>query len=200
VKPVPVAVGPVSAVMKPALVTGKPAGTPELSALTAKSSVAETASSTSDAGVSLAPATQAGAQDAQSTAGSVAARIGDWPAFVASLKLSGIVQQLAAQTELKEVSESDLVLNVSESMRHLLDKAYTDKLKLAVEQALGRRIRMTVAASASANDTLASKERQAKAEAQSRTEAAFNADPFVQDVLARFDAKVRPESIKPVNG
>ena len=30
-------------------------------------------------------------------------------------------------------------------------------------------------------------------------EAAFRGEPFVQDVLARFDAKIRPDSIKPVS-
>jgi hypothetical protein len=42
-------------------------------------------------------------------------------------------------------------------------------------------------------------ERRERAEAQSKTEAAFRDDPFVQDVLSRFDGRIKPDSIKPVS-
>jgi hypothetical protein len=47
--------------------------------------------------------------------------------------------------------------------------------------------------------SLAAQERRERAEQKARTEAAFRSEPFVQDVLARFDAKVRPDSIKPLS-
>ena len=49
-----------------------------------------------------------------------------------------------------------------------------------------------------ASTTLAAREKQERAEAKAHTEAAFRDDPFVQDVLARFDATVRSDSIKPL--
>ncbi len=52
-----------------------------------------------------------------------------WPAFVASLKLSGIVGQLAAQTEFVRCTGRELVLGVPEAQRHLTDNAYADKLE-----------------------------------------------------------------------
>ena len=45
--------------------------------------------------------------------------------------------------------------------------------------------------------TLAAQEKRQRSETQASTEAAFRDDPFVQDVLERFNAKVRPDSIKP---
>jgi DNA polymerase III subunit gamma/tau len=126
-----------------------------------------------------------------------AAEINDWPAFVAGMKLSGIALQLAAQTELKEVIGNEIVLAVPEASRHLTDKTYADKLKAAVEGALGKRVRMRFEFGGAATATLAAQEKRKRSEAQASTEAAFRDDPFVQDVLERFNAKVRPDSIKP---
>ena len=123
--------------------------------------------------------------------------VADWPAFVASLKLSGIAAQLAAQTELKLQSGNEFVLGVPESVRHLTDKTYTDKLKAALEESFARKVRVSFEIGGAATATLAAQEKRERAIAQAKTEAAFRNDPFVQDVLARFDAKVRPDSIKP---
>ncbi|HEV7413687.1 MAG TPA: DNA polymerase III subunit gamma/tau [Casimicrobiaceae bacterium] len=124
-------------------------------------------------------------------------QIADWPAFVAGLKLSGIALQLAAQTELKAIAGNEIVLAVPEAARHLIDKAYTDKLKAALDEALGRRVRLRFDVDAAAGATLAAQEKRERAETKARTEAAFRDDPFVQDVLSRFDATIKTESIKP---
>ena len=125
-------------------------------------------------------------------------QISDWPAFVAGMKLSGIALQLAAQTELKTVTGNELVLGVSEASRHLTDKAYADKLKAALDDALGRRVRLRFeVGDAPPAATLAAVEKREKAEVRAQTEAAFRDDPFVQDVLSRFDATIKSESIKP---
>ena len=124
-------------------------------------------------------------------------QIADWPAFVAGLKLSGIALQLAAQTELKSIAGNEIVLAVPEAARHLIDKAYTDKLKAALDDALGRRIRLRFDVDAAAGATLAAQEKRERAEVKAQTEAAFRDDPFVQDVLSRFDATIKTESIKP---
>ena len=126
-----------------------------------------------------------------------AAEIRDWPAFVADMNLSGIVLQLAAQTELKAQAGNEIVLAVPEASRHLTDKAYADKLKAAVEAALGKRVRMRFEFGAESPASLAAQEKRRRSETQASTEAAFRDDPFVQDVLERFNAKVRPDSIKP---
>jgi DNA polymerase-3 subunit gamma/tau len=127
------------------------------------------------------------------------AEIADWPAFVAGMKLSGIALQLAAQTELKAIAGNELVLAVPEASRHLTEKAYADKLKAALDEAFGRRMRLRFDVGGAATASLAVVEKRERAEAQSKTEAAFRDDPFVQDVLARFDARIKPDSIKPVS-
>ena len=121
----------------------------------------------------------------------------DWPAFVSRMRLSGIALQLAAQSELKAVAGNEWVLAVPESARHLTDKAYADKLRSSLEQALGRRLRLRFEIGEVSDTTLAAQEKREKEAARERTEAAFRDDPFVQDILSRFDARVRPDSIKP---
>ena len=124
--------------------------------------------------------------------------ISDWPAFVASMKLSGIALQLAGQTELRALNGNEFTLAVPEAARHLTDKAYADKLKAALEQTLGKRVRLVFEFVAESGETLSAQEKRERAARQAKTEAAFRDDPFVQDVLSRFDAHVKPDSIKPV--
>jgi DNA polymerase III subunit gamma/tau len=116
---------------------------------------------------------------------------------VSRMHLSGIALQLAAQTELKAITGNEWVLAVPEASRHLTDKAYADKLKAALEQTLGRRVRVRFEIGEVSDTTLAAQEKREKDAARERTEAAFRDDPFVQDILSRFDARVRPDSIKP---
>ena len=72
-----------------------------------------------------------------------------------------------------------------------------EEFRAAVEEALGKRVRMRFEYGGASTATLAAQEKRKRSEAQATTEAAFRDDPFVQDVLERFSAKVRPESIKP---
>jgi hypothetical protein len=115
------------------------------------------------------------------------------------MKLSGIALQLAAQTELKAIAGNELVLAVPEASRHLTEKAYADKLKAALDEVFGRRVRLRFDVGGAATASLAIVEKRERDEAQSKTEAAFRDDPFVQDVLARFDARIKLDSIKPVS-
>jgi DNA polymerase-3 subunit gamma/tau len=124
---------------------------------------------------------------------------GDWPAFVAALKLPPIAAQLAAQTELKSVEGNAVTLALPAAHKHLADKAYSDKLKTALDQATGRKWLLAFEVGGAAESSLAAQEKRARAEQQAKTEQAFRSEPFVRDVLERFDAKIRPDSIKPVS-
>jgi DNA polymerase-3 subunit gamma/tau len=122
-----------------------------------------------------------------------------WPSFVAALKLSGMAAQLAAQTELKGIKGNVVTLALPAAHKHLADKAYSDKLKAALDQATGRKLLLAFEVGGAAETSLAAQERRQRAEQQARTEAAFRDEPFVRDVLERFDAKIKPDSIKPVS-
>jgi DNA polymerase-3 subunit gamma/tau len=146
----------------------------------------------------VAPPSGASGGTTPRAAGATTPEIIDWPAFVASMKLTGIALQLAGQTELKAVNGNEFRLAVPEAARHLTEKAYADKFKTALEQALGRRVRINYEFGTDGGETLSAQEKRDRAARQAKTEAAFRDDPFVQDVLSRFDARIKPDSIKPL--
>jgi DNA polymerase-3 subunit gamma/tau len=122
-----------------------------------------------------------------------------WPAFVAGLRLAGMAAQLAAQTELRSVDGHVLNLAIPAAHKHLADRVYADKLKAALEQATGRRLMLAFEVGEATPVSLAAQARRERAEAQARTEADFRAEPFVRDLVERFEGRVRPDSIKPVS-
>jgi DNA polymerase-3 subunit gamma/tau len=138
------------------------------------------------------------AESESKTTVALPADLAQWPAFVASLKLPPIAGQLAAQTELKSIEGNVLTLALPAAHKHLTDKAYSDKLKIALDQATGRKWLLAFEVGAIAESSLAAQEKRARNEQQAKTEAAFREEPFVRDVLERFDARIRPDSIKPV--
>ena len=123
-----------------------------------------------------------------------------WPAFVSSLKLTGMAAQLAAQSELKSIAGNALSLAIPATHKHLADKAYADKLKAALDAATGRKLLLAFEIGDGADGSLAAIERRERARAKAESEAAFRNEPFVRDLVARFDATVRPETIQAVTG
>ncbi|HVE48053.1 MAG TPA: DNA polymerase III subunit gamma/tau [Casimicrobiaceae bacterium] len=121
-----------------------------------------------------------------------------WPAFVSALALNGMAAQLAAQSELRGVNGNVVNLALPATHKHLADRAYSDKLKSALEAACGRKLMLAFEVGEATPASKASTERKAKDEARERTEAAFRDEPFVRDLVDRFDAKVRAESIQPL--
>ena len=93
----------------------------------------------------------------------------------------------------------DLVLRLPEAQRHLTDKAYADRLRAALDDATGVKLRLDVELASGAEASLAAQARRERAEQKAKTEAQFRDEPFVREVVARFDAKIRPDSIKRVS-
>ncbi|MEP7180863.1 MAG: DNA polymerase III subunit gamma/tau [Betaproteobacteria bacterium] len=123
----------------------------------------------------------------------------EWPAFVARLKLTGMAAQLAAQSEMRTIEGIMLTLALPTTHKHLAEKAYADKLKAALEQTTGRRLMLAFEVGTAGDASLAAQEKRERSEQKAKTEAAFMSEPFVKDVLARFDATIKPDSIKPVS-
>ena len=146
----------------------------------------------------LSPAAAGDATNEARPARSLPISPADWPAFVASLKLSGIVGQLAAQTELVRCEGRELVLGLPEAQRHLTDKSYVDKLKAALDDATGSKLRLSFELGSGVDASLAARDKRERAKQTAKTEATFRDEPFVREVLARFDAKIRPGSVKPI--
>ncbi len=121
---------------------------------------------------------------------------GDWPALARTLRLVGAAKQLAERSELVAWNGARFDLTVPNEARALADKSYVERLKAALREHLGRPVDITVAVGAVAGRTaaaLAEGERRAR---QDEAQAQLGADPFVQELVASFDATI--ESIQPV--
>jgi DNA polymerase-3 subunit gamma/tau len=123
---------------------------------------------------------------------------GNWPALVARLKVSGLVKELAQRSELLAVEGDHFRLRVP--LRALAEGGTVDKLRAAIEAALGRSLRVSTEFGSTAGPTAAGLAAQASAERQRQAEEAIYGDPFVRELLDNFGAAVDPASIRPRDG
>jgi len=115
---------------------------------------------------------------------------GDWPALVRQLAITGAARELARNAALAKQADDVFELVVPASMGHLADRSYTDKLRGALEQHLGRRLQLKVATGAVAGASLADLEAKQRVASQAAADQAVQGDDFVKDLVDMFDARV----------
>ena len=120
---------------------------------------------------------------------------GDWPALVARLKVGGLVKELAQRSELVAAQGDHFRLRAP--LKTLIEAGTVDKLKAALEAALGRPVRLTAEVGSTTGPTAAGLAEKASAERQRQAEEAIYGDPFVRELIDNFGASVDPASIKP---
>jgi DNA polymerase III subunit gamma/tau len=122
---------------------------------------------------------------------------GNWLALVAKLQSNRMAHMLASHAELKKFADNHLQLAVAEEHKNLLDKAFQDKLKIALEQQLGPGVRFTIGVG-DVTSSLAAITNRTEREQQAKAIASIEQDPFVRDLMANMDAKLIESSIKPI--
>ncbi len=68
----------------------------------------------------------------------------DWPETVRSLNLIGVARQLAQRSALVGYANGVIELSIAASFRHLAEAPYQEKLRAALEEFLGRKLRLKV--------------------------------------------------------
>lgn len=122
----------------------------------------------------------------------------DWITLVNKLALAGMERMLAHNCELVDWQDGRIELRVPHAQRHLNDRAYQDRLKVALEQHLGTKVRLSINVGAGSGNTLADIQNKEALQRQSAAAAAIDGDPFVRDLIENFDGRVLPSTIKPV--
>lgn len=122
----------------------------------------------------------------------------DWNALVSQLPLAGMERMLAHNCQLIAWRDERIELRVPHAQRHLVERAYQDRLKLALEQHLGTRVRLEISVGAGNGNTLAEIQGRENQQRQNEAMAAIDSDPFVRDLIEDLDARVRSSTIKPV--
>ncbi|MCW5625131.1 MAG: DNA polymerase III subunit gamma/tau [Burkholderiales bacterium] len=121
-----------------------------------------------------------------------------WPETVAQLKLGGMARMLAQHCAFERFDGDRLQLRVPEAHKHLVEPAYREKLRTAVEERFGP-LRIEIAVGDAVGDTLAAKEVRDRETRQVQATEAIEQDPFVRDLVENFDARVVDGSIRPVD-
>ncbi|NII53494.1 DNA polymerase III subunit gamma/tau [Luteibacter sp. SG786] len=122
----------------------------------------------------------------------------DWHDIVERANLRGPIGQLAQNCSLREIEGETMVLALTPSHMHLAVEPLTSQMEEKVSQALGHRVRFRFVADRGNLGTPAERRAQAASDAQANAEASMEADPLVQTLKREFDARVIPQSIKPV--
>lgn len=123
---------------------------------------------------------------------------GDWPALVARLTIGGMAKMLAQNCALQSYAGGDIDLVLPSAAKHLADKGYQDKLRIALEAVLGPDVKMRVTVGETATATPAALQQQAREERQSEADDAIRGDSFVQNLVEQFDGRIVDGSIKPL--
>ncbi len=123
---------------------------------------------------------------------------GDWLALVNEIKLGGMAAMLAKHSELKLFEGRKFELAVPEAHKHLAEKSYQDKLKVALDAHFGASVMLKISVGETSGNSVAvvvEKEQQTK---QNSAIAAIEQDPFVRELVENMDARLIESSIKPL--
>ncbi len=122
----------------------------------------------------------------------------DWLAVVAELRLGGMAKMLADHSELVSQAGDAVTLRVGEAHKHLLDRAYQDKLVAALRDKYGATLQITFEIGAAAEQTPQQVRTRIKDARQAEAVAAIESDPFVRELVDQFGGQIDATSIQPL--
>ena len=122
----------------------------------------------------------------------------EWPELIVQAGLGGMVRELAQHCEWVGSDSGRLRLRLSHTHRHLLtvNRATRDKLQSELARHLGRDLRLDIELGAIAGETPAQRNEQLRSERRAAAVASLEQDPFVSELIERFDATLLESSIK----
>jgi DNA polymerase III subunit gamma/tau len=123
----------------------------------------------------------------------------DWLQIVAALRLGGMAKMLADHCELVSHAGDQVVLRVGEAHKHLLDRAYQDKLIGALRDRHGAGLAVRFEVGAAAEQTPQQVRTRVREARQAEAVAAIESDPFVRELVENFDATVIESTIQPLS-
>ena len=121
----------------------------------------------------------------------------DWLEVVGRLRLGGMAKMLADHCELVAQQGSDLTLRVGDAHKHLLDASYKDKLVGALREKYGDTLKVTFEIGAAAGHTPQQVRTRVREARQAEAVAAIESDPFVRELVEKFDGQIDASTIQP---
>jgi len=117
---------------------------------------------------------------------------------VESLSLGGIARQLANNCVYDYWDGVTLGLNLDQAHQHMLVSSTEQRLQQALEQYIGREVKLKIVPATVEVATPARLQAEAAADRQKAAEAAFAGDPMVQALEQKLGASVIDGSVRPL--
>lgn len=124
----------------------------------------------------------------------------DWHALIRAIGLGGMVRELAQHCEVVSRDADTLMLRLSSAHRHLLqlNRGIAEKLQAEVSAHAGRPVRVAIEIGDIAGETPAQRDQADRAERHALAVASLEKDPFVRELIERFDATLLEASVRPL--
>jgi DNA polymerase III subunit gamma/tau len=122
-----------------------------------------------------------------------------WSEVVAGLGIRGAAHQLAVNCAVAGLEGDDLRLVLDPGCAQLRSRNLEERLQQAVQQYCGRALRLSITCGVPPAETPAQERSRRAADRRQAAVAAIDADPGVSALRERFNARVQPESIQPVD-
>ncbi|KPK38956.1 MAG: DNA polymerase III subunit gamma/tau [Gammaproteobacteria bacterium SG8_47] len=121
----------------------------------------------------------------------------DWHRTVASLKLAGVVKQLAIHCALVAHDGERLELCLDPDFSHLHTKDRQTRLEQALSEHLAQPVRLNIAVQSPPDETPAARAQRVEAERLAAATQRIEQDANVKAIVDTFNARIRPDSIQP---
>jgi len=121
-----------------------------------------------------------------------------WAEIVEKLGLTGMARMLAQHCELVGHDETRIELCLAKAHERLLEKAYEDKLKSALQRYFGGTPRLAISVGAGDGNSPAEIANRDNQQRQAKAIAEIEQDSFVRELVENFDARVVESTIRPL--
>ncbi|MGQ7957277.1 DNA polymerase III subunit gamma/tau [Pseudomonas sp. SP16.1] len=123
----------------------------------------------------------------------------EWLSLFPQLGLGGMTGSIAANCTLIEANGDDWLLHLDPAHSVLFNPTQQRRLNDALNQQQGRSIKLRIELCKPEQETPAQAAARRRAERQRSAEASIQADPLVQQMIQQFAARVREDSIEPID-
>jgi DNA polymerase III subunit gamma/tau len=120
-----------------------------------------------------------------------------WPEVIGQLNVGGMARMLAQHCELVAREGARIDLRIGRAHQHLLNGPHQERLKAALEQHFGAKLRLSIQVADGIGASPAAIADRDKRERQAQAIADIEQDPFVRELVETFDARVVDSTIKP---
>ena len=124
----------------------------------------------------------------------------DWHGLIQELGLKGMVRELAQHCEWGGMTNGKIQLRLGDAHRHLLaiNRGNQTRLEAELNRHFDQPVTLTIEIGQIAGETPAQREAVIREARHAEAVASLEQDPFVQEMIERFDATLQESSVRPL--